>query len=228
MFSSLLRSPKANSEPQQVNTPRGLVAVVPRCPAEEIAHLGIDDGLGFFWHNRPELQHQALVKIAALPDGNVTLAYNEARVIVGYVTVSLPDADTRWGRDRIAGLHELGGIEVARSWRGCGLSHALLSALFADGGYDKAVVLATGYRWCWDYEASGMGVREYRDVLHRTMQRAGFEFFDTDEPNIAWYPDNALVARVGKKVPAGLLKQFKELLFENLGSDYAMSEFVGR
>ena len=228
MVSSFLRSPKANLEPQQVNTPRGLVAVAPRCPAEEIAHLGIDDGLGFFWHNRPELQHQALVKIAALPDGNATLAYTEARVIVGYVTVSLPDADTRWGRDRIAGLYELGGIEVARSWRGCGLSHALLSALFSDGGYDKAVVLATGYRWCWDYEASGMGVREYRDVLHRTMQRAGFEFFDTDEPNIAWYPDNALVARVGKKVSTGLLKQFKELLFENLGSDYAMSEFVGR
>ena len=98
----------------------------------------------------------------------------------------------------------------------------------ADGGYDKAVVLATGYRWCWDYEFSGMGVREYRDVLHRTMQRAGFEFFDTDESNIAWYPGNALVARVGKKVSPALLKQFKGLLFENLGSAYALSEFIGR
>jgi acetoin utilization protein AcuA len=228
MLEKFLRPPKINSEPQLVKTPRGSVTIVPRCPAGEIAQLGIDDGLGFFWHNRSDLQHQALVKIAALPDGNVTLAYNEARVIVGYVTVSLPDVDTRWGRDRIAGLYELGGIEVARSWRSCGISRVLLSTLFADGGYDKAIVLATGYRWCWDYESSGMGVREYRDVLHRTMQRAGFEFFDTDEPNIAWYPDNALVARVGKQAPNDLRKKFKALLFENLGSDYAMSEFVGR
>ena len=228
MLPNFLRPPKPNIEPQPVSTPRGVVTVVPHCPAEQVARLGIDDGLGFFWHKRPDLQHQALVKIAALPDGNVTLAYNEGRVIVGYVTVSLPDVDTRWGRDHIADLYELGGIEVARSWRGCGLSRALLTALFADGGYDRAIVLATGYRWCWDYESSGMGVREYRDVLHRTMQRAGFEFFDTDEPNIAWYPDNALVARVGKQAPNDLLKKFKALLFENLGSDYAMSEFVGR
>ena len=228
MFSNFLRPPKVNTELQSVTTPRGMVTVVARCPAEEIAQLGIDDGLGFFWHNRSDLQHQALVKIAALQDGNVTLAYNEARVIVGYVTVSLPDTDTRWGKDHVAGLYELGGIEVARGWRSGGISRALLSVLFAGGAYDKVIVLATGYRWCWDYESSGMGVREYRDVLHRTMQRAGFEFFDTDEPNIAWYPDNALVARVGKQAPKELRKKFKALLFENLGSDYAMSEFVGR
>ena len=228
MPQKFLRPPNPNSEPQLVNTPRGMVAVESRCPAGEIAQLGIDAGLGFFWHNRSDLQHDALVKIADLPDGNVTLAHNEARVIVGYVTVCAPDPDTRWGRDHVAGLYELGGIEVARSWRSCGISRALLSALFADGAYDKAIVLATGYRWCWDYESSGMGVREYRDVLHRTMQRAGFEFFDTDEPNIAWYPDNALVARIGKQAPSDLLKKFKALLFENLGSDYAMSEFVGR
>jgi len=228
MFPSFLRSQSANAEPRLLETPRGVVTVVARCPAEEIARLGIDDGLGFFWHKRPDLQHQALVKIAALPEGNVTLAHTAARVIVGYVTIGAPDADTRWGRDRIAGLYELGGVEVARDWRSCGISRALLSALFADGSYDGAIVLATGYRWCWDYESSGMGVREYRDVLHRTMQRAGFKFFETDEPNIAWYPDNALVARVGKKTPGDLRKQFKALLFENVGSDYAMSEFVGR
>jgi acetoin utilization protein AcuA len=228
MLSKLLRPSKTNSEPPQLETPRGAVTLIARCPAEEIVQLGIDDGLGFFWHNRSDLQQQALVKIAALPDGNVTLAYSQARVIVGYVTVCLPDADTRWGRDGIAGLYELGGIEVARNWRSGGISRALMTALFADGSYDQAIVLATGYRWCWDYESSGMSVREYRDVLHRTMQRAGFQFYDTDEPNIAWYPDNALVARVGKRAPKGLVKKFNGLLFENRGSDYAMSEFVGR
>ena len=65
-------------------------------------------------------------------------------------------------------------------------------------------------------------------MLHRVMQRLGFEFFDTDEPNIAWYPDNALVGRIGKNASAELVRKFKALLFENPGSDYALSEFVGR
>jgi acetoin utilization protein AcuA len=228
MFPFLRSSKPPENKPMIVDTPRGQVTLIARCPADEIAQLGMHQELGFFWHNRPDLQHQALMRIAALPDGNVTLAHTQARIIVGYVTVSNPDPDTRWGRDRIPGLYELGGIEVARSWRSCGIGRALLTALFADGSYDKAIVIATGYRWCWDYESSGLTLREYREVLHRTMQRAGFEFFATDEPNIAWYPDNALVARVGKHAPKELVKKFKGLLFENLGSEYVMSEFIGR
>ncbi|MCX7840351.1 MAG: GNAT family N-acetyltransferase [Anaerolineae bacterium] len=228
MLSFLHRQKPSASSPRVLETPRGQVTVIARCPADEIAKLGIDAELGFFWHNRSDLQHQALMRIAALPDGNVTLAHNQDRVIVGYVTVAHPDPDTRWGRDRIPGLYELGGIEVARSWRSCGIGRALLTALFADGSYDDAIVIATGYRWCWDYESSGLTLREYREVLHRTMQRAGFEFFATDEPNIAWYPDNALVARIGKRAPKTLVKKFKGLLFENLGSEYVMGEFIGR
>lgn len=228
MFSFLRRQKPPESPPRVLDTPRGQITLIARCCADEIAQLGIDNELGFFWHNRPDLQHQALIKIASLPEGNVTLAHNQDRVIVGYVTVCTPDPDTRWGRDRIPGLYELGGIEVARSWRSYGIGRALLMTLFADGSYDSAIVIATGYRWCWDYESSGLTLREYREVLHRTMQRAGFEFFATDEPNIAWYPDNALVARIGKRAPKTLVKKFKGLLFENVGSEYVMGEFIGR
>jgi acetoin utilization protein AcuA len=228
MFSNLFSPNQPQPLPRQIESKRGVLTVVPRCPPELVSALGVDEGLGFFWHSRPDMQHDALVKIAELPDGNVTLVHNESRVIVGFVTVALPDQDIRWGRDRISGLYELGGIEVARGWRGLGLSRALMAALVDDGRYDRSIILATGYRWCWDYESSGMSVRDYRDVLHRTMQRAGFEFFDTDEPNIAWYPDNALVARIGKQAPGDLIKKFKALLFENVGSDYAMTEFIGR
>lgn len=228
MFAFLPRPKLPEASRRVLDTPRGQVTLIARCCADRIAQLGIDSELGFFWHHRSDLQHQALIKIASLPDGNVTLAHTPEQIIVGYVTVSTPDPDTRWGRDRIPGLYELGGIEVARAWRSCGIGRALLTTLFADGSYDKAIVIATGYRWCWDYESSGLTLREYREVLHRTMQRAGFEFFATDEPNIAWYPDNALVARVGKHAPKQLVKQFKGLLFENLGSEYVMSEFIGR
>jgi len=213
---------------QQINSPRGTLTVVPQCSPSELASLGIDEGLGFFWHNRPDLQYQTLVKIARDEHGRVSVVYNSDRVIVGYVAITLPDTDTRWGRDHLAGLFELGGIEIGRAWRGLGLSHALMQAAFSDGEYDKGIVIATGYRWCWDYESTGLSTREYRDMLHRVMQRFGFEFFDTDEPNIAWYPDNALVGRIGKNAPHELVLKFKALLFEAPASRYTLSEFVGR
>jgi acetoin utilization protein AcuA len=212
---------------QQFNTERGSIIVKVAQSPQEIESLEMDDGLGFFWHNRPDLQHQALIKIAVQPAGRVVVACAENK-IVGYVIVTLPDEDERWGRDQIAQLYELGGIEVGRRWRGLGLSRVLLTEMFADGTYDDAIVIATGYRWCWDYEWTGLSARQYRDLLHKTMRRSGFEHFDTDEPNIAWYPENGLVARIGKRAPKELVAKFKALLFENLGSDYAMSEFVGR
>ncbi len=226
MISVLSIRSSAGSVPRQIQTHRGTVTIIPLCPSGVLQTLDIDDGLGFFWHNRPDLQRQVLLKIAAQPEGSVTIAHNADRVIVGYVTIILPDSDTRWGRDHIEGLFELGGIEVGRSWRGLGLSDALLRATFGGGVFDKSIVIATGYRWCWDIEPTGLTMREYRDMLHRVFQRHGFKFFETDEPNIAWYPDNGLVARLGPRVSPQLLAQFKGLLFERPGADYAPSEFL--
>ena len=203
-----------------------MATIIPSCPHDVLQTLGIDDGLGFFWHNRPDLQRDALLRIAAEPSGRVTVAHNAEQKSVGYVTITPPDADTRWGRDHIDGLLELGGIEVARAWRGLGLSDALLKATFEGGAFDQSIVIATGYRWCWDMESTGLTVREYREMLNRVFERYGFKFLETDEPNIAWYPDNALVARIGSRVSERLQTQFKPLLFERLGSDYASSEFL--
>jgi acetoin utilization protein AcuA len=211
---------------EQLNTRLGLLTIGSECPAAEIEALGIDQGLGFFWHNRPDLQHQALVKVAQLPQGRVALAYTADRVIVGYVTVNLPEVDTRWGKDQIEGLQELGGIEISRSWRGAGVGHAILASIFTPQAYEREIVIATGYRWCWDMETTGLTVREYRQMLNKLFGHFGFQSYETDEPNIAWYPDNALMARVGQRVSPRLLAKFKGLLFERPGSDYVPGEFV--
>lgn len=210
----------------QLDTRFGPITIVPQCPASEIDNLGIDEGLGFFWHNRPDLQKQALVKIAGTLGGRVALAHTAERVIVGYVTITLPEPDERWGRDHIPGLYELGGIEVSRGWRGAGVGKAILQTLFPPEAYAHEIVIATGYRWCWDVETAGLTVREYRNMLNAMFARYGFQLMETDEPNIAWYPDNALVVRVGSKVAPELLRRFKALLFERLGSDYVSGEFV--
>ncbi len=210
----------------QFETRRGVVTIIPDCPAPALASLKIDDGLGFFWHNRPDLQHQALIKIAARPDGQVAVALSAEQVIIGYLTVTLPEEDTRWGRDHIPGLYEMGGIEVSRNWRGHGMGRALVAAVFTPGAFRKDIVIATGYRWCWDLESSGLTVREYREMLNRMFSKYGFQLYETDEPNIAWYPDNALVVRFGDQVSPQLLASFKALLFERPGSDYVSSEFA--
>jgi len=228
IFSFPFLNRKANTpHAQSLTTPRGVVNIVPACPVAQLDELTIDARLGFFWHNRSDLQLDALKKIAATPEGCVTIAH-DGKTIVGFVTIGAPDPDVRWGRDHIKGLYELGGIEVSRDWRRCGIAEALLNTTFAHDRYTNAIVLATGYRWCWDFEESGLSARDYREALHRLFRKFEFEFFDTDEPNIAWYPDNALVARIGKRAPRELVAQFKALLFENAGSDYALGEFVGR
>jgi hypothetical protein len=63
-------------------------------------------------------------------------------------------------------------------------------------------------------------------MLNRVFGDYGFQLYETDEPNIAWYPDNALVARIGSRVSSKLLANFKSLLFERPGSSYVPSEFV--
>lgn len=209
----------------ELNTRRGTVTIIPSCPVQILEKLRIDDGLGFFWHNRSDLQRQALLKIAAMPGGHVTVAHSQDQINVGYVTITPPEEDSRWGRDGIEGLLELGGIEVSRAWRGLGIGKALLAATFGGGQFDGNIVLATGYRWCWDMETTGLTVREYRNMVNDMFSRYGFQLYDTDEPNIAWYPDNALVVRVGPDAPQELIARFKALLFERPGSQYVPSEF---
>ena len=210
----------------ELDTPKGVITVRRTCPASEIETLKIDETLGFFWHHRIEMLQQALMKVASQPHGYVTVAYTSERVIVGYVTISVPSEDVRWGRDHIEGLLELGGIEVARDWRRMHLADAMLKSTFANEFFDRSIVIATGYRWCWDYEESGLTVNEYRDCLHRLFQHYGFQLLETDEPNIAWYPDNALVGRIGRNAPSSLVTMFKGVLFERLGAEYASSEFI--
>ncbi len=211
---------------EQYSTRRGLITIIPDCSETILSGLKIDDGLGFFWHNRPDLQHQALVKIAAHPDGLVAVALSAEDVIIGYLTITRPEEDTRWGRDHFQGLYEMGGIETSRSWRGQGIGRVLLRAVFTPDAFPDDIIIATGYRWCWDLESTGMTVREYREMLNRVFSSYGFQLYETDEPNIAWYPDNALVVRVGKLVSPQRLASFQSLLFERPGSDYVTGEFI--
>ena len=47
------------------------------------------------------------------------------------------------------------------------------------------------------------------------MQRAGFEVFQTNDPEITGHPANTLMARIGKNITDKEMQQFDEIRFKN-------------
>lgn len=198
----------------KLETPEGVVNIESHCTPEELQQWRLADGLGIFWHGDLERQKVALMSIAGQPESNIVVARTDDGTVVGFLTILAPDPTERWGKDRIAGLLELGGIEVARHWRGFGIAQKLLEAAFEDGEYDECVVFATAYSWCWDLEQMGLSIAEYRKMLNTVFRPFGFEPYVTDEPNVRCYAGNALAARVGPRVPLKLFRQFLGLLVQ--------------
>lgn len=51
----------------------------------------------------------------------------------------------------------------------------------------------------WDLRGSGLDVWAYRAALLRLLERAGFERFDTSQPEVALDPASFLIARIGRR-----------------------------
>ncbi len=205
----------------EYQTPQGKLIIETHCSPERLQAMELAEGMGIFWHGDVRRQKEALVNIARQPESNVVVAHTEDDTIVGFLTILRPDPNERWGRDRIPGLLELGGIEVAPAWRGLGIARKLLEAAFGSGEYDDRIVFATAYSWCWDLEGLGLSISQYRQMLANIFAAFGFETYVTDDPNIRCYPGNVLAARVGPKAPLKLLRRFLGLLVEEQ-PEYAM------
>ncbi|MDI7253330.1 MAG: hypothetical protein QME89_12360, partial [Actinomycetota bacterium] len=65
---------------------------------------------------------------------------------------------------------------------------------------------------------------EYRRMLLRYLEKAGFLYYDTDEPNVNLDPANFFTAYIGPKVSEELSHEFERLLFKD--PDWA--DFRGR
>lgn len=197
----------------ELETPKGRLLIEDRCTPERLQALRMAPDLGIFWHAQPELQHEALVKIAALDRGHVVAAYQPDGTIVGFVAVHPPADFSRWGKLQMAELIELGGIEVSRAWRQCGVARRLLQALFDTGDYEDQIVITEALRWCWDLDESGLNVTQYRQMLLRLFGQFGFERYLTDDPEIARFPGNALAARIGSRTRPECVARFQNALF---------------
>ncbi len=193
-------------ESQEVTAPH----LQDRCASDYLRSVTADQGLGAFFRyapEAPERQLAYLIRAADAPHSRVLAAVKSGK-LVGYLALHAPDPSSRWAELPAGQVLELGGIEVARDLRGCGLARRLLRQVFSSPDLDAVIVYAQALTWCWDLRGSGLSKGEYRQVILRLFRGAGFEAFPTDEGNIRHDRANLLLARIGPSVPAVLKQAF--------------------
>jgi acetoin utilization protein AcuA len=209
-----------------IETPKGHVKIIVKASPGLIASLSLDEGMGAFAApNYPaSREKKALERIAGGEESNVILAYTEDGRIVGFVAIAPPSPAERWGKLSGQGLIEAMAIEVSQAWRGMGIANKMMEKGLRDRFFDDKIVICTGYTWHWDLEASGLSKQEYRRMLLEYLEKAGFMYYETDEPNVNLDSANFFSARIGPGVGSGLYDRFEQLLFK----DQAWADFRGR
>jgi acetoin utilization protein AcuA len=149
-----------------------------------------------------------LGRIAAA-DG-IVLAAVDGDELRGYATVvpSSALAAERW--ENLPHTYELGSMEVARSSRESGIGTALLSKLAATLPLEHILLFARGLVHHWDASLAALAPSGYRLMLLRMLGRAGFQRWETDDPEIAEHPPSFLAVRAGLEAPAASILALRE------------------
>lgn len=219
-------SNRGRAEVDVLDTPKGRVMIAAKAEAEFIESMQLDEGMGAFAApNYPaSREKKALQRIAKSEEGRVILAHTGEGRIVGFVAIAPPSAAERWGKLSGQGLIEAMAIEVSQNWRGFGIADKMMEVGLRDPFFNDKIVICTGYTWHWDLRTSGLGKDEYRRMLLEYLEKAGFMYYETDEPNVNLDSANFFSARIGPEVDAGLYNRFEQLLF----NDRSWGDFRGR
>ncbi len=148
----------------------------------------------------------ALERIVGM--GGTVVAAVDGDELSGYATV-VPSATLvreRW--QDLPDAFELGSIEVARSSRRHGIGSALVERLEALLPVDRMLLFARGMYGHWETEAAMLSAFEYRGMLLRMLRRAGFERWDTQDPEVLDHALNFLAVRAGRDAPAASVAAF--------------------
>ncbi|WP_339224559.1 GNAT family N-acetyltransferase [Paenibacillus sp. FSL H8-0332] len=187
-----------------------LISIGGPLSAETLQTLSMHRDLDAF--RKPQEQLEALIEISGLPEGRI-LAAVVSDVIVGYVTFHYPDELELWSQGGMEDLVELGAIEVADEYRGCGLAKLLVSSAFEEGQLENCIVFTTEYYWHWDLKGSGLSVWEYRQMMEKLMKTVDMVWYATDDPEICSHPANCLMVRMGQEVPLSSRETFDRVRF---------------
>ncbi|WP_017726553.1 GNAT family N-acetyltransferase [Halalkalibacterium ligniniphilum] len=179
---------------------------------EQLTSLDFHEGLVAF--RPPAEQKKALVGIADLPEGRINVV-RDGNTVVGYVTFLYPDPMERWSEGKMEDLIELGGVEIAKEYRGAQVGKTLLRFSMKDDAMEDYIIITTEYYWHWDLKGSGLDVWAYRKVMEKMMNAGGLEWYATDDPEICSHPANCLMVRIGKRVKPDSIEKFDLLRFQN-------------
>ncbi|WP_232699883.1 N-acetyltransferase [Brevibacillus daliensis] len=189
-----------------------LIIVEGPISADALAAMQFDEGLKAF--RVPEKQHNALIEIAALPEGRIIIARHED-LVLGYVTFLHPDPLERWSQIPMDDLLELGAIEVSAKIRAGGIAKKMLEVAYTDDAMEDYIVITTEYYWHWDLKGTGLSVWDYRKVMEKVMGSIGMSWTATDDPEICSHPANCLMTRIGKRVPFESVNTFDNMRFSS-------------
>ncbi len=201
--------------PFSIETPKGTVVLRARIQPAEIDELEMDKGMGMYTppYSPASLEKKALKRIVVEPDSDVIVAIDPSKRIVGFIAIGRPAETDRWGKLGPDGLLEALAIEVSSEWRGVGIANAMMREGLADPTFDPKIVMCTGFSWHWDMDGVGISKETYRVLLLQYLAKAGFLYFETDDPNVRADPSNFLTARIGKDVSDELWGLFTAMLF---------------
>ncbi len=158
------------------------------------------------------------VLAGVLEAGGVVNAAMRRAILVGY-TADLPflpipfeggQIIRRW--QGLPDARELGGLEVARPFRGAGIAQRLLTGLVSDARLDRIILIGEALEWHWDADTGRQSIWEYRDELLRLLESAGFRRWETDEAEIEYSPANFLFARIGPFASDSSRRAFEKAL----------------
>ena len=184
------------------------------CTSEEIQRCSFDPEFGRHAQYRSLYTRKAsLVTDAAREGVNVVLALDTAETIIGFGVLDFPEDGSRWLELGPGVMMELKVIEVSRRWRSAGVAAEIMKLLTRHDSVEDKILYLVGYSWTWDLDGSGKTAQAYRKMLISLFEPHGFQDLQTNEPNICLKPENIFMARIGKRVPEAMRKQFKWLRF---------------
>jgi acetoin utilization protein AcuA len=197
-----------------MDTVRGRVTITSFCSPEEIGALSFAGAFAKHPHYNPIVSSkESLIRMAAEPDANVTIATADGDDIIGFGVLQYPESGERWGRVGDRAMMEVSVIEVSRPWRSLGLSGELLAMVLAHPRKEDRIFYMVGYSWTWDLDGSGLTTMDYREMMVRLFSGFGFNVLLTNEPNIMLRPENLFMARIGEHVSETTRKRLKMVRF---------------
>ncbi|WP_100402561.1 GNAT family N-acetyltransferase [Bacillus sp. FJAT-42315] len=156
-----------------------------------------------------EPDHQQATLRAALSEEVTMSLAIDCDTIIGYTVVLPPEKEERWSN--LPFVRALGVVEVAPSFRGKGIAKQLVQTVTANPALESKIIISLEYYWHWDLQITKGDAYAYKQLLKNMLQASRFEDIQTNEPDIAGYPYNFMMGRIGKEITSEELYRFMKL-----------------